>query len=135
MMTTLPAETTVLFPAGLPGFEACRRYVLIQAEAFAPGVCLKGLEGPAPAFFAVDPRHVDPGYATELSPADRARLGADADTPCMWLALVSTGPGEPRANLAAPIVINPTTMRGIQVLPADAAAPADVPWTEAPCLS
>lgn len=135
MTLTLPAEATVTFPAGLPGFEACRRYVLIQSEEFEPGMYLKGLEGTQPAFFTIEPRHVVPDFDGHLSAADRARLGAGPDTPCVWLVLVSCGDAEPRVNLGAPIVINPATMRGIQVLPSEASGTVDVPWTEAACLS
>jgi flagellar assembly factor FliW len=37
----------------------------------------------------------------------------------LWLAIVASGPdGEATANLRAPLVINPTAMRGIQLITA-----------------
>jgi flagellar assembly factor FliW len=121
----------------LPGFESCRRYVLLQSDEFAPGVCLRGLDAPAPAFFLMDPRHVDPSFAGELSSADRARLGAAEGDKCLWLVMLSVVDGEHQVNMRAPIVINPATMRGIQVLPADVlvAAPVPAPLAEVACLS
>jgi flagellar assembly factor FliW len=116
---TIPPDTVVTFAAGLPGFERCRRYQLIQSEAYAPGVCLRGLDAPAPTFFTVDPRLIDAGFVGTLSGPDRARLGVTDATPCVWLAMVSWVEGEPVPNLRAPIVINPTTMRGIQIVPSD----------------
>lgn len=117
-MTRLP-DTVVTFAAGLPGFERCRRYQLIQSDDYAPGVCLRGLDAPAPTFFTIDPRLVDANFVGALSGPDRARLGVDADAPCVWLAIVSWVNGEPVPNLRAPIVINPATMRGIQIVPSD----------------
>jgi flagellar assembly factor FliW len=64
------------------------------------------------------------GYRCELSEADRARIGADATTPLLWLALVTVEQsGAVSVNLRAPIVINPTTMMGQQVLPHDCLYP------------
>ena len=71
-------------------------------------------------FLALDPRQVLDGYRRELSDGDRARIGADAATPLLWLTLVSVeANGAVSVNLRAPIVINPKTMMGQQVLPHD----------------
>lgn len=128
---TLTQRSTLLFPAGLPGFETCRRFVLMYSEEFDPGVCLKGLDEPAPSFFLMDPRRIAPDYACHLSAADRARLGAATDQGCVWLVMCSWNGEEARVNLRAPIVINPAAMRGIQVVPAESAGPADVALTPA----
>lgn len=138
MSSAIPPKATLIFPAGLPGFEACRRFVLVYSDELDPGVCLKGLDAPAPTFFLLDPRRIAPDYECQLSAADRARLGAVSDEGCVWLAMVSWASGEPRANLRAPIVINPATMRGIQVVPAEAVAMVDAPvrpLAEAACWS
>lgn len=126
---------TITFAAGLPGFESCRRYVLLQSDEFAPGVCLRGLDAPAPAFFLMDPRHFDPAFAGELSAADRARLGATTSHDCLWLVMLSIVDGEHQVNMRAPIVINPVTMRGIQVLPPEVMVPVPAPLAEVACLS
>jgi flagellar assembly factor FliW len=134
-MHPVPSDATLTFAAGLPGFESCRRFVLLQSDEFAPGVCLKGLDGDAPAFLLVDPRLIAPGFRGQLSDADRVRLGGGDDAACVWLVMVSAAGPEPRVNLRAPIVINATTMRGIQLVPTDETAPVDVSWTEAACWS
>ena len=135
---TLTQKSTILFPAGLPGFEACRRFVLMYSEELDPGVCLKSLDERGPSFFLIDPRRVAPEYACQLSAADRARLGAVTDNGCVWLVMVSWAGGEARVNLRAPVVINPAAMRGIQVVPSESTGPADValmPALEAACSS
>jgi flagellar assembly factor FliW len=79
---------------------------------------LHAIEGTEASFLAIDPRAVLEGYRCELGAADRRRLGAGDDEPLLWLALVMADPsGALTVNLRAPIVINPRTMTGQQVLP------------------
>jgi flagellar assembly factor FliW len=120
----ITVSETVTFPNGIPGFEACRRWVVLAAEEQTPLRRLHAVEGGEASFLALDPRQVLDGYRCELSDADRARIGADKKTPLLWLALVSVEPdGAVSVNLRAPIVINPKTMMGQQVLPHDCLYP------------
>lgn len=123
-----PAEITVseavTFPDGIPGFESCRRWVVMAAEGSTPLRRLHALDGVGASFLAIDPRMVLEGYRCELSASDRHRLGAGDDEPLLWLALVMVEEsGAVTVNLRAPIVINPGTMRGQQVLPHDCLYP------------
>lgn len=118
----------VHFPEGLPGFEACRRYTVVTAPALEPFCSLQGQGPGAPAFVAIDPRRVSPDFACALEATDRARLHlADDDStenaPLLWLAIVTVSDASATANLRAPIVINPQTMRGVQLLPASSDQP------------
>lgn len=107
----------VSFPQGLPGFADCRTFVVFAAEA-GEFQWLTSLEGPAASFLAVDPRRVVPTLRYALAPADLARLRATEDTPLLWLAIVLVeADGTIAVNLRAPIVINPETMLGCQVMP------------------
>ena len=117
MSGATPAGAVIEFPDGLPGFEAHRRFVLVSTAALGPFTILQGLGPEAPAFGAVDPRRIVPDYAPALDATDRARLRADDDTPLVWLSLVSIGEsGRVTVNLRAPVVINPATLRGIQLV-------------------
>ena len=109
---------TIHFPQGLPGFEACRGFVLMTSDSFGPLQCLKAVEGPAASFLVIDPRRVLADFRCELGAADQARLGVhDRDT-LLWLSLVTIElDGTITVNLRAPIVINPATMTGHQVVP------------------
>ena len=114
----ITVSETVTFPNGIPGFESCRRWVVLAAESQTPLRRLQAVDGAEAAFLAIDPRQVLDGYRCELSDADRARIGADPKTPLLWLALVNVeADGAVSVNLRAPIVINPATMIGQQVLP------------------
>lgn len=115
------------FPAGLPGFERCRRFAVLSSVAMAPLQCLHSVTGEA-TFLAIDPRLVVPQYDCKLAETDRARLGADQHTLLLWLSLVTVDEeNNASVNLRAPIVINPARMRGYQVVPDQAEYPLQYP--------
>ena len=107
----------VAFPHGLPGFEECKSFVVFTADA-APFQWLSSVEGPAASFLTIDPRIALPTFRYALAAADLSRVQASEETPLLWLAIVLVEPdGTVTANLRAPIVINPATMTGHQVMP------------------
>lgn len=112
------------FPQGLPGFEACRHFVLVSSGEIAPLCCLHGVDGPPVSFVGIDPRWVLPDYPCELSEPDRLRIGDPASGPLVWLALVTlAADGAATVNLRAPVVINPERMIGCQLVPQDSPFP------------
>ena len=116
--TGVAAPHAVRFPRGLPGFEACRSFVLMAPEGDGMLHQLKSVEGPAASFLVIDPRRVQPDYRCELSETDRHHLGLEDDGALLWLALVMVEPGGTiTVNLRAPLVINPARMVGQQVIP------------------
>jgi len=122
-------ERIVTFSEGLPGFEAFRQFVLVASPSLDPFTLLQGA-GPtdAPSFVGIDPLLVDNGYRTTLSASDLSRLEARSSDPLLWLALVAARPdGTASVNLRAPIIINPASMRGIQLLAHESAYRLDHP--------
>jgi flagellar assembly factor FliW len=116
-------QEILLFPYGLAGFENCRSFVIFAAEA-APFQWLTSVEGPPAAFLTIDPRRVLPTYRSAVSRTDLERLGASDDSRLLWLAIVLIeADGTIAANLRAPVVINPDTMVGLQVMPQDCVYP------------
>ena len=120
-------KEVVRFPSGVPGFEACRRFVLLSSPELGVFQCLRSIEGPAASFVVVDPRRVLPTYRTVLSQADLVRLGTTGDpsAPLLWLAIVTLedATGQAHVNLRAPIVINPQMMVGYQLMPSNSLYP------------
>ena len=111
------SREVVSFPNGLPGFRDCRSFIVGAAEN---GQCqwLTSVAGPLASFLTVDPRHVMPSLRYRLTAPDLERLQATPDTPLLWLAIVMIEPdGTVCVNLRAPIVINPVTMIGCQIMP------------------
>jgi len=118
------AEDVIAFPTGLPGFESCRRFVVMSREDAAPLCWLQGLDEPRPAFLAIDPALVLENYRMRLGPADHQRLDAREDDPLLWLAIVTIASDDTATvNLRAPIVINPRRMMGFQVVPHESLYP------------
>jgi flagellar assembly factor FliW len=106
------------FPEGLPGFEACRRFLLLSSPETAPLQCLHSVDGPAASFLVLDPKVVLPQYRCVLSASDQRRLGAADGAPLLWLAIVTIdSTAGATANLRAPVVIDPAQMLGYQVMP------------------
>ena len=60
----VPPSDVIQMVQPLPGFEACRRYVLIAAPELAPFTCLHGVDAPHPVFVTVDPHRVDPSSSS-----------------------------------------------------------------------
>ena len=113
----------IQFPCGIAGFERCRSFVVCSAET-APLQWFQSVDGPAASFLVLDPRLVVPTYTCPLASSDLERLGAGADSSLLWLAVVLIeADGTIAVNLRAPVVINPDTMIGIQVMPQDDAFP------------
>lgn len=118
-MTT--SGSIVTMPDGLPGFEQCRRFVVVQSDTLQPFTCLQSLDEPKPSFLALDPRQIVADYAMPLAAGDRARLESNDGDALLWLALVCVESEAATINLRAPVTINARTMRGIQVIPSDSA--------------
>ena len=122
------SEDRVSFPDGLPGFESCRQFVLASAEDGAPISVLQAVDPPHPSFLVIDPTFVLPRYRKILSRPDKLRLNAIDDDAMLWLAIVTLGPDDTASvNLRAPIVINPRTMTGFQVMPHQSLYPLQHP--------
>jgi flagellar assembly factor FliW len=128
-MTPATAVNGVIrFDDGLPGFERVRRFVLVASPALDPFTLVQGVDDGTPSFLAIEPRLVDPAYASPLAESDLIRLGAERKTPLLWLVLITmAASGGATVNLKAPIVINPEGMRGLQLVAPDSPYPIDHP--------
>lgn len=111
-------ESTFLFPRGLPGFEHCRRFVLLNQPSLEPLVHMQSLDIPDLCFLALPVQSIDSTYETEVTPEDRQALGPASMT--LDLALLSVGvEGRVTANLLAPVVINLTDRIAVQAVRSD----------------
>ena len=117
-----PADI-VSFPAGLPGFEECHRFVVLSSRELEPFKLLQSVEGPTASFLGVDPRRAFPEYRCQLSDVDRTRLGVSDESDLVWLAVVTVQADETIVNLRAPVVINPSRMVGYQLMPSNSLYP------------
>lgn len=118
------ARDVITFPNGMPGFEACHQFVVMSSDGLSPFQQLHSLDGTGASFVTINPRLVLPTYRYELRGDDRARIEADESSVLLWLAIISLeSDGGITVNLRAPVVINPVSMLGQQVMPYDCLYP------------
>ena len=111
--------TVVTLPDGVPGFERCRRFVVVTSPTLEPFTCLQSVDDEGPSFLALDPKSIVPDYQTRLGDAERVRLDVRGDDALLWLAIVRFDTDVAKVNLRAPIVINPRSMTGVQLIAAE----------------
>lgn len=115
-------DLVITLPEGLIGFEDCTRYVVLHLDEKSPFRWLQSLDDGAVAFPIIDPWDFMADYAPSISDADAAKLRIDRDSPKLVFAVVTIPRNNPRgvtANLLGPLVINPVTRIGKQVIVAD----------------
>ena len=129
-------QTVITFPAGLPAFEHCRRFLPVEDAARRPFIFLQSLEDARLCFLTVPVAALDPGYQLKMSPQDLATIGlqkppaAGPDLQC--LAVISFDrDGVASANLLAPIIVNAATRQAVQAVRDDSVYHCSHPLTPA----
>ncbi len=105
------------FPAGLAGFEDCRRFTLFHPEEESPRYfILQSLDDPAVAFHIADPGQLGFHFDVELSDDEIAMLALTDPSQAVVVVILMKGEvdGGLRANLNAPLILNLETRRGLQ---------------------
>lgn len=118
---TIQEEDIYTFARGIPGFEACRRFVFVKPEEHAPFEYLQSVDDGNLAFIVVDPFIFFPRYTFELPDSSVTELGGPKEDSLMIRVIVSIR-GELRlatANLVAPVVLNVRDKLGQQVVLSD----------------
>lgn len=116
-------EQVLQLPAGLFGFSNETEFLLVQLPSLKPIVFLQSIRSAHLCFLAMPVQVIDPDYKLALHPQDLAGIGYSEQQPpvmgreLLCLALLTMG--EQRAataNLAAPVLIDISAHRGVQVL-------------------
>jgi flagellar assembly factor FliW len=129
----LPAGSVIFFPEGVPGFEASRRFVLLQHGEFEPLLLLQNVEDESLSLPVVPAQFVDPAYQLHVGARDCELLGfgeppqVGGNAVCL-LVLILPGQGTAlKCNLFAPIVINPASLCGKQLMQIGSSYPSVFP--------
>ena len=111
----------IAFPAGLPGFAHCRRFLPLVDASRKPLIFLQSLEEPHLCFLTLPIHSVDPAYRVKINAEDLALIGLE-NQPVLGdgedcLVIIAFGENHaPSANLLAPLVINRATGLAVQAV-------------------
>jgi flagellar assembly factor FliW len=125
----VPPESIVTFPEGIPGLAGAQGFVILRPDEMEPIAVLQSIEDEHVSLPVIPVHAVAADYTLTLSAEDRATLRAAPDQDpgafvCLAV-LILPGAITPAAcNLLAPIVINPASMRGKQIVQVDSGYPA-----------
>lgn len=116
-------EDVIYFPDGLVGCEDWKRFVLVVEDSEdLPVALLQNVDNETVGLMVTDPTVVVPGYSARLTAEQRSFLELNAgDTPVQYCTLCVDDDGSIAANLMGPLVINPVTRRGLQLVLSDSA--------------
>jgi flagellar assembly factor FliW len=114
----------VVFPDGLPGFEAQHRFVFVphrmpDPDKPSPFMWFQSLDDGRLAFLITNPSSFFPDYAPVISAADKHALSTTNDADLVVYSLLTVPSGNPSgisANLMAPRVINLRTQEARQII-------------------
>lgn len=115
-------DLIITLPDGMIGFEDCKRYVVLTPNEDSSLKWFQCLDDGAVAFPIINPWIFRPDYAPTISEEDVRALGLSAEQPKLVFAVVTVPRNNPQgatANLLGPIVINPVTRIGKQVIVTD----------------
>ena len=114
-------EAILTFPDGLPGFERHTTFALMEHERLEPFLWLQSIEDPLIGFLVIEPALLVNDYSFDLGDPDVELLGLADDVEPRVLAVLVV-PEDVRAmtaNLQAPVVVNPASRLGKQVILTD----------------
>jgi flagellar assembly factor FliW len=119
-------ESNVITMTGpILGFAQLERYILIVPDEKKPLWWLQSVEDGSVAFVVADPFAVKPDYEPEV-PEDIAlvlQIERPEDAAVLTIVTIRKDPLKVTLNLKAPLIINPVTKRGGQVVLVDPEQP------------
>ncbi|NMG74271.1 flagellar assembly protein FliW [Aromatoleum diolicum] len=117
----VPEDKVIDFPAGLPGFEHCKRFALAHEEGSSASLFLmQSVEDSDAVFSITAPDSLGVNYEFSLSDEEAEMLKLANPADAFVAVIVRKGDGaDPasaglRANFMAPLVINVSARRGLQ---------------------
>jgi len=102
----------------MPGFPERRRFALVQLDEDGVLCSLTSLEDPELRFLVVPPGHFFPDYEPDVEDDVAAELEITSPDDALLLVVLTAGSSlaTTTANLAAPVLVNPSTRRGGQIV-------------------
>ncbi|MBU0517026.1 MAG: flagellar assembly protein FliW [Proteobacteria bacterium] len=127
------ADKVITLPRGIIGFPDDKQYVFIKHQPDSPLFWLQSVTDPGLAFVVVMPALFKADYQVPVGPPLLELLDAAGPAEIQVYVLVTVPPGRPEkmtANLKGPLLINPTSRLGQQVVLDDPAFPVKYPLVQ-----
>ena len=110
-------QDVIEFSRGIIGFESCKRYLVVDEEAYQPFRWLVGLDNPETRFPVLDPLLVAPEFAKELPKGLVKRLFSSSDNLDLFCIVTLNGHGgRVTINLKSPVVLDYDERAGEQLV-------------------
>jgi flagellar assembly factor FliW len=102
----------------MPGFPDLRKFALVQLDEDGPLCAFRSVENPGLRFLVAPPTPFFPDYVPEVDEDAVRELGIEAAEDVLVLLIINAGGSlaDSTANLAAPLLINPSTRRAQQLV-------------------
>ncbi len=111
-------EDVIQFPAGIPGFEKNKAFVIVSIPEYTPFEWLVATDGSELRFAIINPMIFRPDYAPNIVKEQLQDLQIEKPEDILLYAIVTIrqNPEESTANLIGPVVINKTKRIGKQII-------------------
>jgi len=112
-------ERDVITFSCLPGFPQARRFVVMEHPGGSLFAWLGSLDEPDVAFVIANPWHFFPGYDPPIGSRELQSLAIEEPSELEIAAIAHVEEGAVHLNLAAPLLINTRSQRGMQLISDD----------------
>lgn len=111
-------EDVISFPAGMPGFEASKEFVIFTRPEHEPFHWMASISGPPVQFVLINPLIFRPDYDPVVPSSEIRGLDVHDPKELLLYCIVTVHPDMrlSTANLAGPLFINIRTRAGKQIL-------------------
>ena len=111
-------EDVISFPAGIPGFEGSREFVIFTRPEHEPFHWMWSISGPSAQFVLINPLYFRPDYNPAFSSPEIKELDVRDPKELLLYTIVTVSEdmAKSTANLAAPLFVNIRTRIGKQIL-------------------
>jgi flagellar assembly factor FliW len=108
----------ISFPAGIPGFEKNKDFILARVPEYVPFEWLVCVDGSRLRFAIINPLLFRPDYAPAMAKEQLENLAIEKPEDVLLYSIVTIGnnPMNSTGNLVGPIVINKTKRIGKQII-------------------
>lgn len=111
-------EDVIQFPAGIPGFDKNKEFVIVSIPEYMPFEWLAATDGSGLRFAIINPMIFRPDYAPNIIKEQLEELEIKKPEDILLFAIVTIreNPEESTANLIGPVIINKTKRIGKQII-------------------